>query len=44
MIEQGVEMGRPSLVRLEVELSAGRLTSTRIGGAAVIVAEGTMRL
>ena len=41
-IEQGVEMGRPSLVRLEVELAVGRLSGARIGGAAVVVSEGTM--
>lgn len=39
-IEQGIEMGRPSLVTLEVEIGAGRLTGARIGGKAVGVSEG----
>jgi trans-2,3-dihydro-3-hydroxyanthranilate isomerase len=43
-IEQGIEMGRPSLVMLEIEMSAGRLTGARIGGTAVVVCEGTMRI
>lgn len=43
-IEQGIEMGRPSLVTLEVEMAAGRLTGARIGGEAVVVSEGTMRV
>jgi trans-2,3-dihydro-3-hydroxyanthranilate isomerase len=42
-IEQGVEMGRPSLVRLEIEVTGGgALHSVRIGGAAVVVAEGSL--
>lgn len=43
-IEQGIEMGRPSLVTLEVEFAAGRLTTARIGGRAVSVSEGTLTL
>ncbi|MES2907244.1 MAG: PhzF family phenazine biosynthesis protein [Pseudomonadota bacterium] len=43
-IEQGVEMGRPSRLQLEVEISAGRLTGTRIGGQAVIVSEGHIKI
>jgi trans-2,3-dihydro-3-hydroxyanthranilate isomerase len=41
-IEQGYEMGRPSLIRLAVEVAAGRLVSASIGGDAVIVTEGTL--
>lgn len=41
-IEQGFEMGRPSRLRLELEVSAGRLSGARIGGHAVRVAEGTL--
>jgi trans-2,3-dihydro-3-hydroxyanthranilate isomerase len=41
-IEQGYEMGRPSLIRLAVEVAAGRLVSAAIGGEAVIVTEGTI--
>ncbi len=43
-VEQGVEMGRPSRINLEVEISAGRLSGTRIGGQAVVVSQGTMTL
>jgi trans-2,3-dihydro-3-hydroxyanthranilate isomerase len=41
-IEQGYEMGRPSLIRLAVTVEAGRLRSASIGGDAVIVTEGTL--
>jgi trans-2,3-dihydro-3-hydroxyanthranilate isomerase len=41
-IEQGYEMGRPSLIRLAVEVAARRLVSAAIGGEAVIVTEGTI--
>ncbi len=43
-IEQGVEMGRPSRVKLEVEMRAGRIAGSRIGGPAVVVTEGTLTL
>lgn len=39
-IEQGVEMGKPSLMRTEVHGSLERLGPIRVGGSAVIVAEG----
>lgn len=41
-IEQGIEMGRPSLIRLELEVQGGALTGARIGGHAVKVSEGTL--
>jgi trans-2,3-dihydro-3-hydroxyanthranilate isomerase len=41
-IEQGYEMGRPSLIRLAAVVEAGRLVSASIGGDAVIVTEGTL--
>jgi len=44
LIEQGYEMGRPSLIRLEMDIADGALVEARIGGGAVIVSEGTMRL
>jgi trans-2,3-dihydro-3-hydroxyanthranilate isomerase len=43
-IEQGVEMGRPSTLMIEVELSGGLITAVRVGGTAVPVAEGTIRI
>ena len=43
VIEQGVEMGRPSYIRLSMEISpAGDITTARIGGQAVPVAEGKL--
>jgi len=42
VIEQGYEMGRPSLIRLTAEVAAGRLASASIGGNAVLVTEGTI--
>jgi trans-2,3-dihydro-3-hydroxyanthranilate isomerase len=41
-IEQGVEMGRPSRIRLEIDVEADRIARARIGGHAVKVAEGTL--
>jgi len=38
-IEQGIEMGRPSRIRLEIEVEGGEAVSARIGGHAVKVAE-----
>ena len=40
-IEQGHIMGRPSDIRLEIDVQ-GDLHAVRIGGGAVIVAEGTL--
>ncbi|MBN9233614.1 MULTISPECIES: PhzF family phenazine biosynthesis protein [Phyllobacteriaceae] len=41
-IEQGLEMGRPSRIRLELDVAGGKLASARIGGQAVKVAEGKL--
>jgi trans-2,3-dihydro-3-hydroxyanthranilate isomerase len=41
-IEQGVEMGRPSRIRLELDIEGGAIAAARIGGHAVKVAEGTL--
>ncbi len=40
VIEQGYEMGRPSLITLGMTIENGRLTAASIGGDAVIVSEG----
>jgi trans-2,3-dihydro-3-hydroxyanthranilate isomerase len=42
VIEQGFEMGRPSLIRLGLEIAGGELVSGSIGGAVVMVGEGTI--
>jgi len=44
VIEQGFEMGRPSLIDLSVTLEAGELTTVRIGGHAVRVAAGRIEV
>jgi trans-2,3-dihydro-3-hydroxyanthranilate isomerase len=41
-VEQGYEMGRPSLMRLGMTKVAGQFTAVTIGGSAVIVAEGAI--
>lgn len=43
-IEQGIEMGRPSRIGLEIDVQQGSARSARIGGHAVKVAEGTLFL
>lgn len=40
MIEQGVDMGRPSRIEAEVEGETGAVRVVRIGGAAVMVLKG----
>jgi trans-2,3-dihydro-3-hydroxyanthranilate isomerase len=41
-IEQGYEMGRPSLIELTIDLAGGALRSASIAGHAVTVMEGTI--
>jgi trans-2,3-dihydro-3-hydroxyanthranilate isomerase len=41
-IEQGIEMGRPSRIRLEIDVDGGKMIAARIGGNAVKVAEGLL--
>jgi trans-2,3-dihydro-3-hydroxyanthranilate isomerase len=41
-IEQGFEMGRPSLIQLTMEIRGGELVAGEIGGSAVIVSQGTI--
>jgi trans-2,3-dihydro-3-hydroxyanthranilate isomerase len=42
-IEQGYEMGRPSLIRLTIEIEAGNVVSASICGSAVVVTEGRIQ-
>ena len=44
VIEQGFEMGRPSLVEMELDKKAGAITAVRVGGASVLVSEGEMEI
>jgi trans-2,3-dihydro-3-hydroxyanthranilate isomerase len=41
-IEQGYEMGRPSLIKLALTLAGSALKTGAVGGGAVIVSEGTI--
>jgi trans-2,3-dihydro-3-hydroxyanthranilate isomerase len=41
-IEQGFEMGRPSVIRLSLTLHRGAVARASIGGDAVLVTEGTI--
>ena len=41
-IEQGYEMGRPSLIELTLTIAGGTLTAASIAGDAVVVMEGTI--
>jgi trans-2,3-dihydro-3-hydroxyanthranilate isomerase len=42
-IRQGVDMGRPSEIFIEVEAIQGRISAVRCGGTAVLISEGTIR-
>jgi trans-2,3-dihydro-3-hydroxyanthranilate isomerase len=42
VIEQGYEMGRPSLIRLSMTMKGGQLVAGAIAGEAVVVSEGTL--
>ncbi|CAN5749761.1 PhzF family phenazine biosynthesis protein [soil metagenome] len=43
-VEQGFEMGRPSIIDVEADVASGQVTAVRVGGASVLVAEGTMAI
>lgn len=42
IIEQGFEMGRPSLIALDLEIRSGLLVRAALGGSAVKVSEGKL--
>jgi trans-2,3-dihydro-3-hydroxyanthranilate isomerase len=44
VIEQGYEMGRPSLLETEVDKRGGAVVAVRVGGSTVLVSEGTMEV
>jgi trans-2,3-dihydro-3-hydroxyanthranilate isomerase len=41
-VEQGLEMGRPSLLFVEADRAGGSTTAVRVGGRALRVSHGTM--
>src|SRR6185295_6796852 len=44
VIEQGFEMGRPSILEAEADKENGRVVRTRVGGSTVMMMEGTIQL
>ena len=40
VVEQGFEMGRPSILEVEVDKRGGQITAVRVGGATVVMTEG----
>jgi trans-2,3-dihydro-3-hydroxyanthranilate isomerase len=44
IVEQGFEMGRPSLLHVEADKSDAAVTAVRVGGASVLMAEGTINV
>jgi trans-2,3-dihydro-3-hydroxyanthranilate isomerase len=43
-VEQGFEMGRPSILDVEADVAGGVVTGVRVGGASVLMSEGTMEI
>jgi len=44
VVEQGIEVGRPSTLYVEAHRTSGETTAVRVGGSAVFVCEGYMTL
>jgi len=44
VVEQGFEMGRPSMLHVEVDLLNGSISAIRVGGESVMMGEGEMTL
>lgn len=44
IVEQGFEMGRPSMLEVEADVVRGTVTAVRVGGATVLVSDGTMAI
>ena len=44
ILEQGFEMGRPSILEVEADKRAGKVLAVRVGGESVVVCEGRMQL
>jgi trans-2,3-dihydro-3-hydroxyanthranilate isomerase len=42
IVEQGFEMGRPSILHVQVEKAEGKVSAVRVGGTAVRVSEGSL--
>lgn len=44
VVEQGVEMGRPSTLEVEVDKAGGAITAVRVGGGSVLMSEGLLKI
>ena len=44
VVEQGFEMGRPSILEVESDKKAGKIVAARVGGRTVMVCKGTMTI
>jgi trans-2,3-dihydro-3-hydroxyanthranilate isomerase len=44
IVEQGFEMGRPSILEVEADKQNGRVTAARVGGRTVLVCDGMFTL
>ena len=42
--EQGIEMGRPSFIKIRIEHDADRITAVRVGGECVFMGEGFLEV
>ena len=42
--QQGMEMGRPSKLEIEVDKTSGGISAVRVGGSAVLMSEGRLRI
>jgi trans-2,3-dihydro-3-hydroxyanthranilate isomerase len=43
-VDQGVEMGRPSRLEVEADISESVVTAIRVGGSSVLVSHGEMTI
>ena len=43
VIEQGLEIERPSIIEVEADKAGGEIVAVRVGGSAVMMSEGTLR-
>ena len=43
-VEQGFEMGRPSIMEIEADIRGGEVMAVRVGGASVVMTEGRMEI
>ncbi len=42
LTEQGIEIGRPSIIRSEISLESGEISAVRVGGSATLTADGVV--